>query len=104
MRKALVVGIDHYTGLLCLYGCVNDAQKVKNILEQHSDGSANFGVKLLTATDEATAVSRADLKDHVLDLFAGHADIALFYFAGHGSLDTTGGFLCGSDSTSPRLQ
>ena len=49
MRKALVVGIDHYTGLRCLYGCVNDAQKVKNILEQHSDGSANFGVKLLAA-------------------------------------------------------
>ena len=24
--------------------------------------------------------------------------VALFYFAGHGSLDMTGGFLCGSDS------
>ena len=98
MRKALVVGINYYTDLPCLYGCVNDAHKVKNILEQHSDGSANFGVKLLTATNEATAVSRADVKDNVRDLFAGHADIALFYFAGHGSLDTTGGFLCGSDS------
>ena len=59
---------------------------------------ANFGAKLVTATNEATAVTRAELKDHVRDLFAGDNEIELFYFAGHGSLDTTGGFLCGSDS------
>ena len=99
MRKALIVGVDYYTSPLgCLYGCVNDALKVKNVLEQHSDQRANFGAKLVTATNEATAVTRAELKDHVRDLFAGDNEIELFYFAGHGSLDTTGGFLCGSDS------
>lgn len=98
MRKALVIGIDYYANTPSLYGCVNDAHEVKNVLEQHSGGSVNFGVKLLTATNAASAVSRADLKDCVRDLFADDNEIALFYFAGHGYIETTGGYLCGSDS------
>jgi hypothetical protein len=30
-------------------------------------------------------------------LFAGEAEVALFYFAGHGYIEDTGGFLCGGD-------
>ena len=83
MRKALIVGVDYYTSPLgCLYGCVNDALKVKNVLEQHSDQRANFGAKLVTATNEATAVTRAELKDHVRDLFAGDNEIELILFRG----------------------
>jgi hypothetical protein len=33
MRKALVVGINHYQNVSCLYGCVNDANAVQAMLE-----------------------------------------------------------------------
>ena len=97
MRKALVVGIDHYASIPGLYGCVNDAHSIKSILEQNSDGSVNFGVMLLSATSAKDAISRADLKDRIQDLFADDSEIALLYFAGHGHIESTGGYLCGSD-------
>src|SRR5437879_4084547 len=97
MRKALVVGIDHYTNISCLFGCVNDAHEVKSILERHSDGSVNFGVKLLSGTSGTESVLRTDLKERVRELFADDSEIALFYFAGHGYLEATGGYLCASD-------
>lgn len=97
MRKALVVGIDHYQHIGRLFGCVNDAQAVVGALEKHSDGSVNFGVKALMARDPSTAVSRGALKDLVEELFKDDSDIALLYFAGHGHIEATGGYLCGSD-------
>jgi Caspase domain len=36
----------------------------------------------------------------VAQLFADDSEVALFYFAGHGHIDATGGFLCASDCTS----
>ena len=42
MRKALIVGIDHYAHIKPLSGCVNDAHAVKAILERHADGTVNF--------------------------------------------------------------
>jgi hypothetical protein len=45
-------------------------------------------------------VERAELKDAVRELFADDAEIALFYFAGHGYVEDTGGFLCASDTRS----
>ena len=97
MRKALVVGIDHYTHISGLFGCVNDARKVSCVLERHSDGSINFGVKSLMASDTSSAISRGDLKDLVEELFKDDSEIALLYFAGHGHVEATGGYLCGSD-------
>ena len=67
-------------------------------LKSTADGSVNFGVILLTATGPATAVSRNQLKDRIAELFADDNDIALLYFAGHGHIETTGGYLCGSDT------
>jgi hypothetical protein len=98
MRKALVVGIDYYANGSPLFGCINDAHEVKTVLEKHGDGSVNFGVLLLTATNAASAITRAQLKDRVRELFADDSEIALFYFAGHGHIEMTGGYLCGSDS------
>ena len=98
MRKALVIGVDYYAQLSKLFGCVNDANEVKAVLEKHGDGSVNFGVFLLTATDDSSGISRAQLKESVRELFADDSEIALFYFAGHGYIETTGGYLCGSDS------
>jgi len=97
MRKALVVGINYYSKVSRLFGCVNDALSVKSLLERNSDGTVNFGVKSLTGTGPADAVTRSDLKESVRNLFADDSEIALFYFAGHGHIEATGGYLCGSD-------
>jgi hypothetical protein len=97
MRKALVIGIDYYAKISPLFGCVNDAHAVKSVLERNSDGTVNFGVKLLTGTGPAESVNRTNLKEGVRELFADDSEIALFYFAGHGHVETTGGYLCGSD-------
>jgi hypothetical protein len=99
VRKALIVGIDHYEHLSALSGCVNDAYAVKAALERHADGTLNFaGPQLLTGTSETQQVLKRELKEAARELFADDAEIALFYFAGHGYLEDTGGFLCGSDS------
>lgn len=97
MRKALIVGIDYYKHVNPLHGCVNDAHEVKSVLERHSDGSVNFGVKLLTGTGPGDLVVRADLKAAVQELFRDANDIALLYFAGHGHVEATGGYLITSD-------
>lgn len=97
MRRALVVGIDHYKHINPLYGCVNDAYSVKSMLDRHADGSVNFAVKLLTGTGPADIVERRELKAAVEQLFAGDGEVALFYFAGHGHIETTGGYLCAGD-------
>jgi hypothetical protein len=98
MRKALIVGIDHYDQIGILSGCVNDAHSVKAALERHADGTLNFTApQVLTGTSPDQTVLKKDLKDAVRRLFADDAEIALFYFAGHGYIEDTGGFLCASD-------
>jgi hypothetical protein len=42
-------------------------------------------------------VTRKQLKQAVEDLFADKGELALLYFAGHGHVESTGGFLCASD-------
>ena len=96
MRKALVVGIDQYQHIQPLAGAVNDAYSVKAMLDRHADGSVNFAVRLMAGAGSAE-VLRPDFKDAVRELFDGDGEIALLYFAGHGWLETTGGYLCASD-------
>jgi hypothetical protein len=97
MRKALVVGIDYYEAISPLHGCVRDAHSVNAVLEKHSDGSINFGVLLLSGTGPGNPITRGRLREAVARLFEGDSEIALFYFAGHGHIETTGGYLCASD-------
>jgi hypothetical protein len=98
MRKALIVGINYYDHVPLLYGCVEDAYAVKNVLDRNSDGTVNFSVKLLSSTGPTHPVSRSELKEHIRDLFAGDCETALFYFSGHGHIETTGGYLIASDA------
>ncbi|MEV8516163.1 caspase family protein [Dactylosporangium sp. NPDC051484] len=99
MRKALIVGIDYYPHIGNLTGCVNDAHSVKAVLERNADGTLNFpNAHLLTGTGATQQVQKRDLKEAVRRLFADDSEIALFYFAGHGYIEDTGGFLCASDS------
>jgi hypothetical protein len=98
MRKALVVGIDYYNYVSPLYGCVNDAYAVQNVLERNGDGTKNFDVKLLSGTNSTNSISRSELREHIMDLFSGDCETALFYFSGHGHTEITGGYLIASDA------
>lgn len=93
MRKALIIGIDNYTQCP-LRGCCNDADAVARVLEVNGDGSPNFSVKL-----EKDVCCKAKLKGLIKDCFSGDADIALFYYSGHGHIDSVGGYLVTPDFT-----
>lgn len=90
MKKALVIGIDNYpTCPLCC--CVNDATAMSELLETNGDGSPNFDVRIIR-----NIATKSDLLDSVEKLFSGNADIALFYFSGHGT-DVGSGYLVTPD-------
>lgn len=98
MRKALVVGINYYMHAAQLYGCVDDAHAVKSVLERNSDGTVNFAVKLLSSAGLSEPVLRSKLRENIQNLFSGECETALFYFAGHGHIEATGGYLIAGDS------
>jgi len=97
MRKALVVGIDYYENINQLYGCVNDAYGINQVLARHSDGTKNFDIDLETATNVSSAIGRKELKNKIEELFNDQSEIALFYFSGHGYVESTGGYLISSE-------
>jgi uncharacterized caspase-like protein len=98
MRKALVVGIDYYEHIGSLNGCVNDAFAVKQMVDRHADASVNFAQpKLIVGKGPTDLVRRSELKEAVRELFADDNEIALFYFAGHGHIEATGGYVCAGD-------
>lgn len=99
MRRALCVGIDEYE-FGPLNGCVNDAQRMKSVLEQHQDGSPNFEGKTLLAPLGAgnAIVTRTILSDHLQRLFKDPADVALFHFSGHGTINNLDGYLVTQDA------
>ena len=91
MRKALLVGVDNY--IQCpLYGCCNDARAVADALEKNEDGSPNFNIRI-----EENVQTKGKLGGLIRDCFSGDADIALFYFSGHGYIDAIGGYLVTPD-------
>lgn len=98
MKIALIVGINFYEHGGSLYGCVNDAYSVKSMLERNDGGSVNFDCKLLTASSDRESIKRGALKDSIQKLFSTKAETALFYFAGHGHIEATGGYLLASDA------
>lgn len=93
MRKALVVGIDEYPQCR-LYGCCNDAKSISNLLSRNEDGTVNFEVKL-----KNNVKSKGELRKLIETCFSGDADCALFYYSGHGYIDSVGGYLVTPDFT-----
>lgn len=93
-RKALIVGIDDYS-VVPLSGCVNDAKEIAALLSRNDNGSANFSVQLKTSEDYQ--ISKGSLKQWIKDCFSGDDEIALFYFSGHGYLDSIGGYVVTPD-------
>lgn len=100
MRRAVLVGIDHYDNFDALGGCVADVEALTPLLEENGDDHdlVNFGIEALTS--ECGPVSADALRNAVNRCFAPGPDVALFYFSGHGvdrgGADVT---LCTSDGT-----
>lgn len=84
MRKALVVGINQYPDNR-LYGCVNDAKAIAQKLSTNDDGSANFDVRV-----EENVANKNKLMSLVHNLFDCDYEMCLFYYAGHGALNSYG--------------
>jgi hypothetical protein len=99
MRIALIVGINYYQHVSPLFGCVDDAHAVNAVLARHDGGGVNFDCKLLTGTGVDDRVDRSELKDQIEILFKSEAEIALFYFSGHGHIEATGGYLLATNSS-----
>lgn len=96
MRRALLVGVDAYPQGP-LRGCVNDARRVATLLEKHHDGSPNFSCQVVTVP--TASLTRSALRQKLEALFADDADVALFYFSGHGTVNSRGGFIVTPDAT-----
>lgn len=84
MKRALLVGIDHYGHGNDLTGCVNDTEALLPLIEYNQDSSRNFDCRQLLAPVGSGVVTRDELLDHVGALVAPGASFALLYFAGHG--------------------
>jgi hypothetical protein len=99
MRRALSVGIDQYT-FGPLQGCVSDATKIEAVLQTHQDGSPNFDCRTLLAPEGGSddIVTRPILRQHLERLFKDRADVVLFHFSGHGTVNNLDGFLVTQDA------
>jgi hypothetical protein len=82
MKRALLIGIDDYRNLAPLRGCVNDVNALLPLLESNEDGGPNFECHAHTAPDGY--IGRRELLEAVDTLVGPGAEVALFYFAGHG--------------------
>src|SRR2546423_13181103 len=95
VRRALLVGIDHYPQSP-LAGCINDATRMQTLLRQNYDRSPNFGCRLMVSSE--TNITRAALRQAVEELFGGDVDVALLFFSGHGTVNNLGGYLVTQDA------
>lgn len=93
-RKALVVGIDNYP-IHPLNGCCNDSEAIKDLLANHGNGDPNFEV-----WQKNNVETKGELKELIGQCFEGDADVAVFYYSGHGHVDSVGGYLVTPDYSS----
>jgi len=94
MRRALLVGINDYSWAP-LKGCINDVVKMEAALAEHHDGQPNFEITKITSDQQP--VTEALLYKGVSELFSNAADVALFFFSGHGVERPLGGYLVTQD-------
>jgi hypothetical protein len=85
VKRALLVGVDHYDHFNNLAGCVNDARALQPLLARNEDDSPNLESRILVSSH--TVVSRENLLVSLGQLFAPGSDFALLYFAGHGNAE-----------------
>lgn len=99
MKRALVVGINDYKKAKTLHGCVNDARAIEALIARNADGTKNFDTKLITSESHGPILKK-DLKKQIVELLDQPADMAFFYFSGHGTATNLGGYLCTSEAES----
>ncbi len=70
------------------------------MLRKHQDSSPNFDCKSLIAPPGAVidVVTRSILREHLERLFKDPADVALFHFSGHGTVNNLDGYLVTQDA------
>lgn len=107
MRKALIVGLDEYdnASIENLKCAKSDARSMYQLLSNHyvedGVGEPNFSCELLVSSTDSckNKVTRPVLQRYIKELFEDEeADIALFYFSGHGFLGSLGGYLVTQDA------
>lgn len=98
-RRALIVGINHYKSGP-LDGCINDANNMYEVLNRNEDHSINFDCKLtISSEDPENEITIAKLKKQIYNLLHQEAEIAIFYFSGHGATnDDIGNYLVTQDT------
>lgn len=101
MKRALLVGIDEYDNLSQLYGCVNDVNALHPLLARNEDNSLNFDCQVRTSS--TAPVDRLSLLADIKALLAPGADVALFYFAGHGERQDNDVVIATQDGESPAV-
>ena len=87
-RKALLVGIDHYERRP-LKSCVNDATALRKLLSKHASGAPrdNFDCELIVSSEkQRRPIDDRRILKAIQRLFKHRAEIALFYFSGHGTI------------------
>jgi len=94
VRRALIIGLDAYPDY-ALHGCVNDAQRLTDVLSRHHSGRVNFQCETITAP--SMTVTRPLLREKISELFKEHAEVAFLHFSGHGTVNGLGGYLVTPD-------
>ncbi|GGL42129.1 caspase family protein [Phycicoccus endophyticus] len=93
MKRALLVGNDHYSLYKDLHGCANDVRALHPLLARHDDDAPNFDCAI------GIDMSRDELIAAIEALFAPGADSALLFFAGHGGPSADDVILVSQDGT-----
>ena len=93
MKRALLVGNDHYDAFNDLHGCANDAKALLPLLSRNADDSPNFECQL------GTDLTRDELLIAVDRLLSPGADSCVLFFAGHGGQTPDDVTMCTSDGT-----
>jgi hypothetical protein len=98
MKRAVLVGIDEYENenIGDLHGCVSDVKMLLPLLERNEDQTKNFECREYTAAGQEY-VGRRELLKVIDAALAPGAEIALFYFAGHGMAERNDAVLVSRD-------
>jgi hypothetical protein len=96
-KRALIIGIDKYQHVSPLKGCVSDAESMADVLRRHEDDALNFDCRLLVNPGPSAEITRRFLRKSWDDLFANFDGDILFYFSGHGSVTSVGGYVVTAD-------
>lgn len=98
MKRALLVGINHYEHSP-LKGCVEDVDSMYNVLSRNEDGSVNFDCKrMISEEDESNTVTITKLKKEIFSLLYQEAEVAILFFSGHGATTEVGSYLVTQDA------